>query len=150
MTATSSDPTNYKILLVQVNPTNFTLLVTTSSQATAGTSATITLTNPDGGTTTFAMNGGPAPLPSIKVTSVSGRPAHIGKTTVITIHGANLGSASVHLKAAKKGVTTTVLNDTATQIRVAVSVKKGTKSGVATLHIVNVNGTANVAFSIKK
>ena len=65
MTVTSSNAA-YTVSVASVSPTAVTLLVSTSSAATSGTSTTLTFTNPDGGTTTAQLNGGPTPSPVVK------------------------------------------------------------------------------------
>ena len=73
ITASSANP-DYTVLAVASTPTTVTLLVTTDSNATSGTSSTITLTNPDGGSGTFPLNGGPNPntvTPTPKATRVT-------------------------------------------------------------------------------
>lgn len=147
--ATSSNAA-YSVIVANVTPTVVTLLVSTTSAATSGTSSNITFTNPDGGTVTWVLNGGPAPLPALKVSQVFGRPAHIGKSTVFQINGSNLASATVTVTHKGGGVSVTLLSNSNTSIKVRVTVKKGTKVGTALLHITNANGHANVAFSIKK
>ncbi len=82
ITASSANP-DYTVLAVASTPTTVTLLVTTDSNATSGTSSTITLTNPDGGSGTFPLNGGPNPntvTPTPKATRTVGV-VHTGKTS---------------------------------------------------------------------
>ncbi len=57
----SSSNAAYSVSVANVSPTTLTLLVSTTADATTGTSSNVTVTNPDGGTVTFALNGGPNP-----------------------------------------------------------------------------------------
>ncbi|HEV2427811.1 MAG TPA: hypothetical protein VGS61_06300, partial [Acidimicrobiales bacterium] len=147
LTATSSNSA-YSVTVANVTPTVVTLLVTTTSAATSGTSSTITFTDPLGGSVKWQLNGGPAPLPPLKVSATFGRPAHRGKSTVFQLNGQNLENASV--SANHKGISVTILSDSNTSLRVRVTVSKTEKGSVAKLHITNTNGSAYVAFSIKK
>jgi len=150
MTASATNSPAYTVTLVSVNATGTAavLLVTTTSAATTGTFSTVTFTNPDGGSVSFPLNGGPAPLPQLHITGIHGRPARIGRTVTFTILGSNLGKASVTVH--HRGVSVHKTFNSNTVIKVKVTVKRGTKSGVAKLHVFNANGSAMVAFSIKK
>ncbi|MGH9019852.1 MAG: beta strand repeat-containing protein [Acidimicrobiales bacterium] len=148
VTISATNSPVYTVSLANSTSTTLTLLVTTTSAATTGTSSTVTVTNPDTGTTSFSLNGGPAPVPPLTVSKTFGRPAHIGKTTHFVLNGTNMAGASVSVS--KKGVSVKETGNTATSIGVSVTVKKGTKVGTAKLHITNANGSATVSFSIKK
>lgn len=155
MTATATNSPAYTVLLVNVNAagTAATLLVTTTSAATVGTFSTVTFTNPDGGAVSFPLNGGPVVVPPppqlhLHITAVHGRPARIGRTVTFTILGSNLGGARVTVN--HRGVSVRKISNSSTVIKVRVTVRRGTRSGVARLHVSNVNGSALVAFSIKR
>ena len=139
MTATSTG-SGYKILLVSVTPTTATLLVTTDSTATAGTSAQVTFTNADGGTVTFALNGGPAPVVTapLSISSLSTF-AKAGQTRGITIHGSGF-VAGVSIASGHSGITFTVVGVSANAVRVQVKVAKGVHAGWSRLVLTNGNG----------
>ncbi len=151
MTVSATNSPAYTVLLVSVNAagTSAVLLVTTTSAATTGTSSTVTFTNPDGGAVSFPLDGGPAPTPNLHVTGIGGRPAHIGKSVTFTITGSSLTASTVSVSG-HKGVSVHKLSNSSTVIKVKVTVKKGTSVGKAFLHVTNSNGTATLAFSIKK
>ena len=87
--ASSANP-DYTVLAVASTPTTVTLLVSTDSNATAGTSSTVTLTNPDTGSGTFTLNGGPNP----RWPHQSPRPlAHTELLTSEDLNGHHLGFA---------------------------------------------------------
>jgi hypothetical protein len=140
ITASSANP-DYTVLAVSSTPTTVTLLVTTDSNATSGTSSTITLTNPDGGSGTFPLNGGPNPntvTPAPKATAVHGV-VHLGKTTTVTISGTHFyGQPKITSNA--KGTTARVSKDTGKLLTVKVTTKKTTKKGVHTFIIRFANG----------
>jgi large repetitive protein len=149
MTVTSSNA-DYTVSIANVLPNAVTLLVTTDSAATSGTSTTLTFTNPDGGSTTVQLNGGPVPVPVVKpkFTSIHGRPAHVGKTTTFVIIGKNLSGMSA--SANKKGVSVRKIQNNATSVTVKVTVGKNVKPGTAKLRLHNSNGQLLISFSIKK
>jgi hypothetical protein len=147
MVCTSSNSA-YTVSVVGVTATSATLWVTTTSAATTGTSSTITCTNPDGGTTTFQLNGGPAPTPPLTKTAVFGRPAKVGGSTDFNIDGTNMTGLSVTVN--NKNVTVKIIQNTAVEITVAIHVKKHVKPGHATLTFTNANGTVHLAFSYKR
>jgi hypothetical protein len=151
MVCTATNSPAYTVLLVNVNATGTaaTFLVTTTSAATVGTFTTVTCTNPDGGATSFPLNGGPVAAPQLHVSGISGRPAHIGKSTIFTITGSNLAHATVTVSG-HRGVTVFKRRNTSTIITVRVAVAKGQTGGTARLHITNSNGTATLSFSIKR
>ena len=140
ITATSANP-DYTVLAVASTPTTVTLLVTTDSNATSGTSSTITLTNPDGGIGTFPLNGGPNPktvTPTPKATRTVGV-VHTGKTSVVKVVGTHFyGQPKVTSN--DKGTTVRVSGDTGKILTLKVSTKKTTKKGVHTFIIRFANG----------
>ena len=146
MTETSTNSA-YTVNLVNVTPNTATLLVSTSSAATSGTSSTITFTNPDGGTVSFPLNGGPQVVASTKpaISSVSGLPVIIGKTTTLSVNGKNLAGSSVRSNGAK----VTVVNRSATHIVIKVTPTKGKKAGAYKLTVSNAGGSATYTYSQK-
>lgn len=146
MTETSTNSA-YTVNLVNVTPNTATLLVSTSSAATSGTSSTITFTNPDGGTVSFPLNGGPQVVASAKpsISRVSGLPVIIGKTTTLSINGKNLAGSSVSSNGAK----VTVVNSSATHILIKVTPTKGKKGGAYKLTVSNAGGSATYTYSQK-
>ncbi|MFI5036003.1 MAG: beta strand repeat-containing protein [Acidimicrobiales bacterium] len=147
MVCTSSNSA-YTVSVVGVGPTTVNLWVTTTSAATSGTSSTITCTNPDGGKTSFTLNGGPAPTPPLTVTHTFGRPAKIGGSRAFNIDGTNMSDISVSVN--RSFITVHIIQNTATVVTVGITVKKGVKPGAAVLTLSNANGTVHVAFSYKK
>jgi len=140
ITASSANP-DYTVLAVASTPTTVTLLVTTDSNATSGTSSTITLTNPDGGSGTFPLNGGPNPktvTPAPKATVVHGV-VHTGKTTTVLISGSHFyGQPKITSNA--KGTTARVEKDNGKTLTVKVTTKSTTPKGVHTFIIRFANG----------
>jgi hypothetical protein len=115
--------------------------VTTDSNATSGTSSTITLTNPDGGSGTFPLNGGPNPntvTPAPKATHVNGV-VHTGKTTTVTISGTHFyGQPKITSNA--KGTTVHVVKDSGKLLTLKVATKSTTPKGIHTFIIRFANG----------
>jgi hypothetical protein len=140
ITASSANP-DYKVLLVSSSATSVVLLVTTTANATTGTSSVITLTNPDGGSTTFPLNGGPNPTtltPAPHAVRVIGA-VWTGKTTDVAIVGTNFyGQPRITSNA--PGTRVGVFSDNGKVLRIHVTVKAGTKRGVHTFMIVFKNG----------
>jgi hypothetical protein len=140
ITASSANP-DYTVLAVGSTATTVTLLVTTDSNATSGTSSTITLTNPDGGSGTFVLNGGPNPktlTPTPKATGVHGL-VHTGKTSTVTISGSHFyGQPRITSNA--RGTTAHVFRDNGKTLWVHVTTKKTTPKGRHTFIIVFANG----------
>ncbi len=133
MTAASSN-TDYTVAVASVNATGTvaTLLVTTDSNATSGTSSNVTFTNPDGGSVAFALNGGPAPSVKppvvLKISKLSGTVV-TGGVSIIKITGTGFtGQPTITSNAA--GTTAKVTGDTGKVLTVRVTVKAGTKKGV--------------------
>jgi hypothetical protein len=140
ITASSANP-DYTVLAVASTPTTVTLLVTTDSNATSGTSSTITLTNPDGGSGTFPLNGGPNPntiTPAPKATAVHGL-VHTGKRSTVTISGTHFyGQPKITSNA--KGTVARVTKDSGKLLTVTVTTKKTTPKGVHVFIIRFANG----------
>jgi hypothetical protein len=140
ITASSANP-DYTVLAVASTPTTVTLLVTTDSNATAGTSSTITLTNPDGGSGTFPLNGGPNPntvTPTPHAVRTVGV-VHTGKTSVVKVVGTHFyGQPKVSSN--DKGTTVRTTGDTGKILTLRVTTKKTTKHGVHTFIIRFANG----------
>jgi hypothetical protein len=114
------------------NGTTATLLVTTTSAATSGTSSAVTFTNPDGGAVSFTLNGGPAvtPPPSTKpvASGVSGKAAP-GKTSKVVVSGKHFyGSPKV--TSTSPGTTVRVATDHGTSLGLWVKTPIGTHAGV--------------------
>jgi len=63
------------------------LVVSTDSTAIAGTSSTITLTNPDGGTVNFTLNGGTPPVVTPPVVTPPAKGFSLGKVHGAGVHG---------------------------------------------------------------
>ena len=140
ITASSANP-DYTVLAVSSTPTTVTLLVTTDSAATAGTSSTITLTNPDGGSGTFILNGGPNPAlatPKPHATTVHGV-VHRGKTTRITISGTHF-YGQPRITSNNPGTSARVSGDTGKLLTVWVTTKANVRLGVHTFTIRFANG----------
>ena len=140
MTATSSNAA-YTVGLVGLTNTTATLLVSTTSAATSGTSSTITFTNPDGGTVSFPLNGGPNPAlatPPPVATRVAGH-AITGKTTTVHIIGMHF-YAQPNIKSNAKNTSARVTGDTGTVLTVRVKVARTTPRGVHTFTIIFANG----------
>jgi hypothetical protein len=151
ITASSANP-DYTVLAVASTPTTVTLLVTTDSNATAGTSSTITLTNPDGGSGTFPLNGGPNPktiTPTPKATAVHGL-VHTGKRSTVTISGTHFyGQPKITSNA--KGTVAKVTKDSGKLLTVTVTTKKTTPKGVHVFIIRFANGEqTNVKYTDTK
>jgi len=148
ITASSANP-DYTVLAVSSTPTTVTLLVSTDSNATSGTSSTITLTNPDGGSGTFPLNGGPNPntaTPKPHATGVHGL-VHTGKTSIVTISGTHF-YGQPHITSNAKGTTVRVFKDNGKLLTVRVTTKKTTPKGVHTFIIRFANGEqTNVKYS---
>jgi hypothetical protein len=140
ITASSANP-DYTVLAVASTPTTVTLLVSTDSNATSGTSSTITLTNPDGGSGTFPLNGGPNPntaTPTPKATRVNGV-VHTGRVTTITISGKHFYGQPT-ITSNDKGTKAKVSKDYGNLLRVRVTTLKTTKHGVHTFILRFANG----------
>jgi hypothetical protein len=140
ITASSANP-DYTVLAVASTPTTVTLLVTTDSNATSGTSSTITLTNPDGGSGTFPLNGGPNPntvTPTPHAVRTVGV-VHTGKTSTVKVVGTHFyGQPKVTSN--DKGTTVRTVGDTGKILTLKVTTKSTTKHGVHTFIIRFANG----------
>jgi hypothetical protein len=151
ITASSANP-DYTVLAVASTPTTVTLLVTTDSNATSGTSSTITLTNPDGGSGTFPLNGGPNPntvTPAPHAIRVNGL-AHVGKKSKVTIIGTHFyGQPKITSNA--KGTRVQVTGDSGRLLTVWITSPKTSKKGVHTLIIRFANGEqTSVKYNLQK
>jgi hypothetical protein len=146
MTVSSSNA-DYTVILGSVTPavapslvSTALLVVSTTSNATAGTSSNIVFTNPDGGTVTFALNGGPKPStkPAPKATRVVGV-AVAGRTVVVKILGVGFyGQPTITSNA--RGTTARVSGDNGKVLTVRVTVKAGTPRGVHRFTITFMHG----------
>lgn len=137
MTVSSSNA-DYTVSVANVTPTAVTLLVSTNSNATSGTSTTLTFTNPDGGTTTMTLNGGPVPKPAIKVIRMASA-VWTGKRVVTNVIGQNMyGQPKItsNVGGTKVGVS----HNTGTHMTIIVTVAKTTPRGVHTFTITFKNG----------
>jgi hypothetical protein len=143
MTVASSNAA-YTVSLANINATNTaaTLLVTTTSAATSGTFTAITFTNPDGGTVSFNLNGGTAPVPPVVVplraSGVHGV-ARVGKTVTLTISGTGF-YGQPRISSTGAGVRATVSRDTGTLLTVRVTVSAHGAKGEHTFTITLANG----------
>jgi len=145
MTVASSNAI-YTVSLANINATNTaaTLLVTTTAAATSGTFSTITFTNPDGGTTSFALNGGPAPVVTpVVVVALHASGVHgvarVGKTVTLTISGTGFyGQPKITSTGA--GVRATVSHDNGKLLTVRVTVPAKGAKGEHTFKITLANG----------
>lgn len=141
MTATSANA-DYTVTLVAVNTagTAATLLVSTNSNATLGTSSAITFTNPDGGSVTFNLNGGPKPSTKVapKAYRVVGY-ALTGHTMTLQIVGVGF-YARPTITSNARGTVALVLRDTGKILTVRVSTKANTPRGIHTFRIHFANG----------
>jgi hypothetical protein len=144
MTVASSNK-DYTVTLEGLNAagTTATLLVTTTSNATSGTSSTVTFTNLDSGSASFTLNGGPVPTPvvvGLKISGVSGT-ILTGRTSTFIITGTGFyGRPTITSNAA--GTTAVVTHDTGKVLTVRVTVRAGTRRGVHTFTITLANGTS--------
>jgi hypothetical protein len=136
LTATSANA-DYTVIVGNVSATQVSLLVTTDSQATSGTSSLITFTNPDGGKVTFTLNGGPAVTPPppvvLKITGFSGRIV-TGTTSIFKIKGTGF-TGQPRITSNAVGTKATVSGDTGKVLTVRVTVRAGTPRGVHTFTI---------------
>ena len=143
ITATSSNSA-FSVLVAGVNSTGtvVTLLVSTTAAATTGTSSNVTLTNTDGSTVTFALNGGSAPVVkppvAFKVFRVFGV-TYVGKTVTIKISGSGFyGQPKVTSNVA--GVRAVVSGDNGKVLTVRVTVAPTSPRGVHTFTVTLANG----------
>ena len=139
-TVTSSNSA-YTVSVANVTPTAATLLVSTTAAATAGTSTNVTLTNPDGGTVTFVVNGGPNPntLPKVPKAFRTVGVAWTGRSVIVKVVGVNFyGGPKVTSNVA--GVKVGVLHDNGQILTMRVTVAKTSKRGVHTFTIVFMHG----------
>lgn len=154
MTVASSNA-DYSVVLGAVNPavapsttSTAILVVSTTSAATAGTSSNITFTNPDGGTVTFTLNGGPAPTPVVKATFKVIRCvgyALTGRTRTMTILGTGFyGQPRVTSNVA--GVRVGVVHDSGTALTIRVTTSARTPRGI---HVFTVRLANGMAASLK-
>ncbi len=144
LTASSSNSA-YTVYVAGVNGTGtvVTLLVTTSSAATSGTSSNVTLTNPDGSTVTFALNGGPAPTSTktavaFRAIRVVGA-AFVGKTVDVGITGTGFYGAPT-IRSNSAGVRAWATHDNGHLLTVRVVVAKNAPRGVHVFTITLKNG----------
>ncbi len=140
ITAKSANP-DYTVLAVASTPTTVTLLVSTDSNATAGTSSVVTLTNPDTGSGTFTLNGGPNPAlatPTPKATAAHGV-AHLGKTVTVTVSGTHF-YGQPRVTSNNPGVSVTVFGDSGKLLKLHITSRATARRGVHTLTITFKNG----------
>ncbi len=140
ITATSSN-SDYTVTAPTSTPTTVTLIVSTDANATTGTSSNITLTNPDGGTVTFALNGGPNPntQPKKPVATRTVGPVWTGKVSTVRVVGKYFyGQPTVTSNAA--GTKVGVSHDTGGILTLVVKTAKTTPRGVHTFTITFSNG----------
>jgi hypothetical protein len=151
ITASSANP-DYTVLAVASTPTTVTLLVTTDSNATSGTSSTITLTNPDGGSGTFPLNGGPNPntvTPTPHAVRTVGV-VHTGKTSIVKVVGTHFYGQPT-ITSNDKGTKVRTTGDTGKILTLKVTTAKTTKHGVHTFIIRFANGEqTNVKYNDTK
>ena len=154
ITATSSN-SDYTVSAVSSTPTTVTLLVSTDSNATSGTSSNVTLTNPDGGTVTFALNGGvnPNTLPKAPRAFRTVGAVWTSKTaalvTTVRVTGRYFyGQPQVTANAA--GVKVGVSHDSGSVLTLVVHTPKNTARGVHVFTITFAKGqTITVKFNLR-
>lgn len=152
LTVTSSNAA-YSVQVAAVNATgnSLTLLVTTTSAATAGTNSNIVLTNPDGSAVTFVLNGGPKPKPAPTgphAVRVVGS-ARVGKTVTITILGMGF-YGQPRIVSNDRGTRATVSHDSGTSLTVRITETKAAKKGLHVLKITLANGkSTNVKYIVR-
>jgi len=137
----TSSNSAYTVSVANVTPTAATLLVSTTAAATAGTSTNVTLTNPDGGTVTFVVNGGPNPntLPKVPKAFRTVGVAWTGRSVIVKVVGVNFyGGPKVTSNVA--GVKVGVLHDNGQILTMRVTVAKTSPRGVHTFTIVFQHG----------
>ena len=144
MTVASSN-TDYSVEVAQVNTagTVATLLVTTTSGATSGTSSNVTFTNPDGSTVTFTINGGPVPTPAKTFTlkRVVGV-AVAGRTRIMRIYGTGFyGRPTVRSNAG--GTRAIVIHDNGKMLTLRVTVRANVRKGTHVFTVILKNGQRN-------
>ena len=149
-TVTSSNSA-YSVSVANVTPTTVTLLVSTTAAATAGTTSNVALTNPDGGTVTFTLNGGPNPntLPKAPKALRAVGVAHVGMTSIVKIVGQYFyggPTATSNVAGVRIGVT----HDTGSILTLRVTVAKNSPRGVHTITFKFRNGqTTTVRYNTK-
>ena len=149
-TVTSSNSA-YSVSVANVTPTTVTLLVSTTAAATAGTTTNVALTNPDGGTVTFTLNGGPNPntLPKAPKALRAVGVAHVGMTSIVKIVGQYFyggPTATSNVAGVRIGVT----HDTGSILTLQVTVAKNSPRGVHTITFKFRNGqTTSVRYNTK-
>ena len=154
ITATSSN-SDYTVSAVSSTPTTVTLLVSTDSNATSGTSSNVTLTNPDGGTVTFALNGGvnPNTLPkaprAFRTVGAVWTSTTAALVTTVRVTGRYFyGQPKVTANAA--GVKVGVSHDSGSVLTLVVHTPKNTARGVHTFTITFSKGqTVTVKFNLR-
>ena len=145
----SSSNADYSVSVANVTPTTLTLLVSTTASATSGTSSNVTVTNPDGGTVTFALNGGPNPATQPKaphaVRTVG--PVWTGKVSTVRVTGTGFfGQPKVTSNV--PGVKVGVSHDTGRILTLVVHTPKTARRGVHTFTITFSNGaTTSVKYN---
>jgi hypothetical protein len=141
MTVTSSNAA-YTVAIANISAdgTAVTLLVSTTSAATSGTSSTLVFTNLDGNTVTFLLNGGPAAVPvTFHVTKCVGH-AVAGKTVTMSIVGTGFyGQPKITGAAGTRAV---VSHDNGKVLTVRVTVARGTPNGGHSFTVRLANGKA--------
>ncbi|HEY5112460.1 MAG TPA: IPT/TIG domain-containing protein [Acidimicrobiales bacterium] len=129
LTATSSNSA-FSVSVDSVTPTVATLVVSTTSAATAGTTTSITLTNPNGKSAAITVNGGPVPVPSATISRISGR-VTTGKTVKVAVFGRNLAGLMKATSNAR-GTVVRVVSRGANVLVLNVTARKTSKAGVHT------------------
>ncbi len=145
----SSSNSAYSVSVANVTPTTLTLLVSTTAAATTGTSSNVTVTNPDGGTVTFALNGGPNPAtqPQAPHAVRTVGPVWTGKVSTVRVTGTGFfGQPKVTSNVA--GVKVGVSHDTGRILTLVVHTPKTARRGVHTFTITFSNGaTTSVKYN---
>ncbi|MGC8499471.1 MAG: beta strand repeat-containing protein [Acidimicrobiales bacterium] len=137
----SSSNAAYAVSVANVTPTTLTLLVSTTAEATTGTSSNVTVTNPDGGTVTFALNGGPNPAtePQAPHAVRTVGPVWTGKVSTVRVTGTGFfGQPKVTSNV--PGVKVGVSHDTGRILTLVVHTPKTARRGVHTFTITFSNG----------
>lgn len=147
MTLTSSNAA-YTVAIANIaaDGTTVTLLVSTTSAATSGTSTSVVFTNPDGNTVTFLLNGGPALAAANLHASRCVGHAIAGKTVTMNIVGTGFyGQPKISGPA---GTRVGVTHDTGKMLTIRVTVARGSKNGIHTFTIRLANGkTTSVRYN---
>jgi hypothetical protein len=144
----SSNPA-FTLSVANHTATTLTMLVSTTSAAPVGATSTITVTNPDSGSTTFSLTVGAVKALGPKITKVNVHRIPRGRTTKIAINGKNLTAASVMSDSSLIKVTQ-VISSTPTRIVVRLAVSAKARSTVYHFMVKTHVGSAKFGMSITR